>query len=184
MMMNQETEEYLLKWVDHQRTIMSAFRTLLENGAFADCTLSAEGISVRAHKIVLSACSRYFETILAQQFDKHPIFVLKDVKFEELRAIIDYMYKGEVIVSSDQIAGLLEVAKLLQIKGLTENRDESIISEEQPGNDDENVVESPDEQHQQHTTDVEINLEDIATTPRNKDVVASDASLPLQVEAT
>lgn len=174
MMMSQETEEYLLKWVDHQPTIMSAFRTLLENGAFADCTLSAEGISVRAHKIVLSACSRYFETILAQQFDKHPIFVLKDVKYEELRAIIDYMYKG----------GLLEVAKLLQIKGLTENRDESIIAEEQPGNDDENVVESPDEQHQQHTTDVEINLEDIATTPRNKDVVASDASLPLQVEAT
>lgn len=59
---------------------------------------------------------------MSQQYDKHPIFILKDVKFQELRAMMDYMYRGEVNISQDQLAALLKAAESLQIKGLSDSR--------------------------------------------------------------
>lgn len=47
---------------------------------------------------------------------------MKDVKYQELRAMMDYMYRGEVNISQDQLAALLKAAESLQIKGLSDNR--------------------------------------------------------------
>lgn len=47
---------------------------------------------------------------------------MKDVKFQELRAMMDYMYRGEVNISQDQLAALLKAAESLQIKGLSDSR--------------------------------------------------------------
>lgn len=60
--------------------------------------------------------------MLQEQYDKHPIFILKDVKYQELRAMMDYMYRGEVNISQDQLTALLKAAESLQIKGLSDNR--------------------------------------------------------------
>lgn len=62
------------------------------------------------------------QSLLTQQYDKHPIFILKDVKFQELKAMMDYMYRGEVNISQDQLAALLKAAESLQIKGLSDSR--------------------------------------------------------------
>ncbi|EDO64124.1 AGAP005245-PF [Anopheles gambiae str. PEST] len=120
-----DDQQFCLRWNNHQSTLISVFDTLLENGTLVDCTLAAEGKLLKAHKVVLSACSPYFATILSQQYDKHPIFILKDVKFQELRAMMDYMYRGEVNISQDQLAALLKAAESLQIKGLSDNRSSS-----------------------------------------------------------
>lgn len=143
-----DDQQFCLRWNNHQSTLISVFDTLLENGTLVDCTLAAEGKFLKAHKVVLSACSPYFavsihalffdwsratlinfclfllstQTLLSQQYDKHPIFILKDVKFQELRAMMDYMYRGEVNISQDQLAALLKAAESLQIKGLSDSR--------------------------------------------------------------
>lgn len=62
------------------------------------------------------------QSVLSQQYDKHPIIILKDVKYAELRAMMDYMYRGEVNISQDQLAALLKAAESLQIKGLSDNK--------------------------------------------------------------
>lgn len=54
-------QQFCLRWNNHQSTLVSVFDTLLENGSLVDCTLAAEGQSIKAHKVVLSACSPYFE---------------------------------------------------------------------------------------------------------------------------
>uniref|UniRef100_A0A4Y0BLY4 BTB domain-containing protein n=1 Tax=Anopheles funestus TaxID=62324 RepID=A0A4Y0BLY4_ANOFN len=120
-----DDQQFCLRWNNHQSTLISVIDTLLENGTLVDCTLAAEGKFLKAHKVVLSACSPYFATLLSQQYDKHPIFILKDVKFQELRAMMDYMYRGEVNISQDQLAALLKAAESLQIKGLSDNRSSS-----------------------------------------------------------
>ncbi|XP_031629854.1 longitudinals lacking protein, isoforms A/B/D/L-like isoform X8 [Contarinia nasturtii] len=117
-----DDQQFCLRWNNHQSTLISVFDTLLENGTLVDCTLAAEGKFLKAHKVVLCACSPYFASLLSQQYDKHPIFILKDVKFQELRAMMDYMYRGEVNISQDQLAALLKAAESLQIKGLSDNR--------------------------------------------------------------
>ncbi|KAG5670102.1 hypothetical protein PVAND_000385 [Polypedilum vanderplanki] len=117
-----DDQQFCLRWNNHQSTLISVFDTLLESNTLVDCTLAAEGKFLKAHKVVLSACSPYFATLLSQQYDKHPIFILKDVKFQELRAMMDYMYRGEVNISQDQLAALLKAAESLQIKGLSDSR--------------------------------------------------------------
>lgn len=120
-----EHEELVLKWENHQRTIVTALDSLLNYGTFADCTLAAEGKFIEAHRFVLSACSPYISTIFSQKCDKHPIVVLHGIKFEELRVLLDYMYKGEVIIIHDQLPALINAAESLQIKGLSRRRSES-----------------------------------------------------------
>lgn len=126
-----DDQQFCLRWNNHQSTLISVFDTLLENGTLVDCTLAAEGKFLKAHKVVLSACSPYFAALLSQQYDKHPIFILKDVKFQELRAMMDYMYRGEVNISQDQLAALLKAAESLQIKGLSDNRSSSTAPPQQ-----------------------------------------------------
>ncbi|XP_077287600.1 longitudinals lacking protein, isoforms A/B/D/L-like isoform X3 [Arctopsyche grandis] len=118
----EDDQQFCLRWNNHQSTLISVFDTLLEKGIHVDCTLAAEGRTLNAHKVVLSACSPYFEAVLSQQYDKHPIIILKDVKFAELRAMMDYMYRGEVNISQDQLGALLKAAESLQIKGLSDNK--------------------------------------------------------------
>ncbi|XP_045496060.1 longitudinals lacking protein isoform X1 [Colias croceus] len=117
-----DDQQFCLRWNNHQSTLVSVFDTLLAKGIHVDCTLAAEGKTLKAHKVVLSACSPYFESVLSQQYDKHPIIILKDVKYAELRAMMDYMYRGEVNISQDQLAALLKAAESLQIKGLSDNK--------------------------------------------------------------
>lgn len=44
------------------------------------------------------------------------------MKYQELKAMMDYMYRGEVNISQDQLGALLKAAESLQIKGLSDNR--------------------------------------------------------------
>ncbi|CAK9827954.1 Longitudinals lacking protein, isoforms H/M/V [Anthophora retusa] len=118
----EDDQQFCLRWNNHQSTLIQNFDTLLETGTLVDCTLAAEGKYLKAHKVVLSACSPYFEGLLSEHYDMHPIFILKDVKFKELKAMMDYMYKGEVNISQDQLAALLKAAESLQIKGLSESK--------------------------------------------------------------
>jgi ribosomal protein L12E/L44/L45/RPP1/RPP2 len=114
-------EHYCLRWTNHGSHVLGVFVQLLRDESLVDVTLSAEGRSVRAHKMVLSACSSFFRTLFVQHADqRHPIIILKDTKFEELQSLIQFMYKGEVSVEYGQLATLLKSAENLRVKGLAE----------------------------------------------------------------
>ena len=57
-------QRYCLKWNNYQSNVTTTFKELLAVEDFVDITLSAEGGALRAHKVVLSACSPYFRDIL------------------------------------------------------------------------------------------------------------------------
>merc|ERR1712061_560860 len=75
---------------------------------------------LQAHKMVLSACSPYFKALLEENPAKHPIIILKDVPFQHLTAILEFMYAGEVNVAQDQLPAFLKTAERLKVKGLAE----------------------------------------------------------------
>jgi len=117
----QPQQQFCLRWNNHQNTLISVFDSLLESGSLVDCALAAEGQCMNAHKVVLSACSPYFAMLLNQHFDKYPVLILKDVTYQELRSMMDYMYRGEVNITQEQLGSFLKAAESLQIKGLTES---------------------------------------------------------------
>ncbi|KAG1658585.1 Protein bric-a-brac 2 [Nymphon striatum] len=113
-------QQFCLKWNNHQGNLVSVFDNLLSSESFVDVTLACEGSNIKAHKVVLSACSPFFEEVLKNNPCKHPIIILKDMKFFDLKTIIQFMYKGEVNVSQDHLSALLKTAESLQVKGLAE----------------------------------------------------------------
>ena len=73
--------------------------------------------------MVLSACSPYFQSMLYNTPDRHPIVFLRDVRFHEIKALLEFMYRGEVSVDQENLSSLLKVAEGLKIKGLAEVSD-------------------------------------------------------------
>lgn len=51
-------------------------------------------------KVVLSACSTYFDKIFSEHEEKDPVVILKDVKFVDIKALVEFMYKGEINVEN------------------------------------------------------------------------------------
>ncbi|KAK8399975.1 hypothetical protein O3P69_002980 [Scylla paramamosain] len=109
---------YCLRWNNYQSSVVGVLRSLLEEGQFVDVTLACDGRRLKAHKLMLSACSNFFRELLRENPSDHPIVFLRDVRFWELESIMDFIYNGQVNVMQDQLPGFIRTAEALQIKGL------------------------------------------------------------------
>lgn len=128
-----EAERFLLKWNNHQSNLVTVFDQLYEQEAFTDVTLACDGKSFAAHKVILSACSPYFQTLFLANPNTHPIVFMRDVRGPDLEALLAFMYRGEINVHQQDLASFLKTAESLQIKGLSDSserqRDTSKILE-------------------------------------------------------
>ncbi|XP_043284426.1 protein bric-a-brac 2 isoform X2 [Venturia canescens] len=114
-------QHYCLRWNNYQSNMTSVFHQLLQTEAFVDVTLACNEASLKAHKVVLSACSSYFKKLLLSNPCKHPTIIMpQDVCFNDLKFIIEFVYKGEIDVSQAELQSLLKTADQLKIKGLCE----------------------------------------------------------------
>lgn len=113
-----DTQQFCLKWNNHHSNMLSVFDDLYKQQSFCDVTLACDGTVIRAHKNVLSACSPFFHAVFMANPCKHPVVILKDIRFSDLKALVEFMYRGEVNVSQDELPILLKVAEALQIRGL------------------------------------------------------------------
>ncbi|XP_050728527.1 longitudinals lacking protein, isoforms H/M/V-like isoform X22 [Eriocheir sinensis] len=118
-------EELLsLKWNNHRTTFIHILGVLRDKQAYTDVTLACDGKFYQVHKLVLSTCSDYFCAMFDKTACKSPVIVLKDIKSEDLEALLDYMYLGEVNVRQSDLASLIKAAENLRIKGLAVPDDE------------------------------------------------------------
>jgi BTB/POZ domain len=89
-------KQYFLRWSNFSDNIVTSLERLRGDEDFVDVTLACEGHSLKAHKVVLSACSQYIKKLLKDNPCAHPIIILKDVALAELTALISFMYNGQV----------------------------------------------------------------------------------------
>jgi len=115
------SEKFCLRWNDFERNISGAFRELREDKDFFDVTLACDDDQIQAHKVILSACSPFFRTILRRNRHEHPLLYLKGVKYVDLVSVLNFMYHGEVNVAQEELNSFLAVAEDLKVKGLTQN---------------------------------------------------------------
>ena len=110
-----------LKWKKHEDNLLNVFEQLLHQEALVDVTLATEGKSLKCHKVVLSACSSYFKSILSgTDQTQHPIVILRDISWSELNIIVQYMYKGEMNISQEELPSILKIAESLKLYGLVD----------------------------------------------------------------
>ncbi|XP_050422085.1 longitudinals lacking protein, isoforms H/M/V-like isoform X1 [Adelges cooleyi] len=113
-------QRFCLRWNNHQPNLVNVMTGLLNSEMFVDATIAAEGRKIQVHKVVLSACSSYFQMLFNETPCQHPIIIIKDMSYNHLKILIEFMYYGEVNISQDQLPVILKAAESLQIKGLAE----------------------------------------------------------------
>lgn len=130
------TQQFSLKWTNYTNHITNAFDSLRSKEDFCDVTLCVEGRKIRAHKVLLSACSTYFKEIFKENPCQHPVIIFKNVKYDDLHNLIIYMYNGDVTIEQDALPTFLHTAEMLSIQGLTDDDstqpEKNIIAVQQP----------------------------------------------------
>lgn len=79
---------------------------MLKEKSMVDVSLSCEDGIIEAHKIILSARSTYFRQIFStvQLNNQYPIIIIKDMSYQDLKYIIDFIYRGEITVPQDHLS--------------------------------------------------------------------------------
>ena len=116
------SEKFSLKWNDFQINAIKTFNKLRNTEDYFDVTLvSSDQKKFQAHRIVLSACSSYFDNVLKSDKGSfvHLMLCLDNVNSRGLNSILDYIYNGEVQVSVSELDQFLAVADRFQLEGLT-----------------------------------------------------------------
>ena len=117
-------ERFCLKWNDFQSVVSQSFSVLRREEDFYDVTLvSDDQTQIPAHKLVLSASSHFFKSILKRNPHSHPLLYLSGVDYKSLGFVLDYIYQGEVQIYQHDLDNFLEIAQKLKIEGLLSNED-------------------------------------------------------------
>ncbi|GLH10751.1 Protein bric-a-brac 2 [Gryllus bimaculatus] len=114
-------QQFCLQWHNYQSSLLASLPQLLDSDDLTDVTLSAGGRNIKAHRVILSACSQYFKDLFKVLPPmQHPVIVLPGTNFTDLCALVTFMYSGEVNIYQEQLQGILTMADAMQIRGLAE----------------------------------------------------------------
>ena len=152
------SEKFSLKWNDFQQTVSSSFKVLRSEQDFFDVTLvSDDEVHMSSHKLVLSACSDFFKSILKKTSNPHPLIYLSGISSKNLSFVIDYIYQGEVEIHQEQLNDFMNVAQKLKIAGLNSDLKEEM----------EDKAYSNPVYHQSFDEDQNINCKSIKKSSEN-----------------
>jgi len=115
-------DNFQLQWNQFEDNLATSFQALRNEGELYDVTLACDDDQVEAHKMILSASSGFFKTILKRNPHAHPLLYLKGVKIQNLRSLLDFMYLGKANVAQDQVETFLKLGEELNVKGLVSNQ--------------------------------------------------------------
>ena len=112
-------ESYSLKWDNFSDNIARGLVEERQRGEFVDVAIAVSGGQViHAHKFVLSVSSTLFKDILKANAHPYPLIYIHGISQDDLIAILDFMYTGEVKVSQEAFDSFLKAAEIVGVKGL------------------------------------------------------------------
>ena len=112
-------EKFCLRWNDFQENVNTAFSALRNDIEFTDVTLACQnGYQVDAHKVILAASSPFFQNMLKNNKHSHPLIYMTGWNFEDLLAIVDFLYHGEANIYEEHLDRFLKIAEEIKLKGL------------------------------------------------------------------
>ncbi|XP_026314466.1 zinc finger protein chinmo [Hyposmocoma kahamanoa] len=120
--MDSQQQQYCLKWNSFGSNLATSFANLWNSESLADVTLYCEGRTFKAHKVILAACSKHFQELFDSAPPSHAgacYVILEATSADNMQALLEFMYKGEVHVSQDALSSFLKSGENLQVKGLS-----------------------------------------------------------------
>ena len=77
---------------------------------FSETTIACDGKFYKAHKLLISTCSDYFDQMFAETECRNTVIVLKDISSSDFETLLSYMYLGEVNVEQEELSNLIKAA--------------------------------------------------------------------------
>lgn len=128
-----EGQTYCLRWNNHKSNLVEILDALIKIESYVDCTIYVDDhVQFKAHRVVLAANSPYFQTILQGVPMDHCTILFPEVQAFEMRALLEYMYTGEVHVTESQIPRIMKIARDLELRGLYDMADLKDLKDDGP----------------------------------------------------
>ena len=90
---------------------------LMTSNELTDVTLiSEDNRQFKAHKVVLSASSTVFKSIINENYTTNPVIYLRGILSYEIESILQFIYLGKATFYQDRMNEFLQVGKSLEIK--------------------------------------------------------------------
>lgn len=113
-------EKYCLKWNDFSTNLQNTFKSVRNEEHLSDVTLMCGEETIKAHRLVLSASSDFFQNIFRKCQKENPVIVFKEKSLVKLSSLLDFVYNGEVRIDQDHLNAFLDLASELKVKGISQ----------------------------------------------------------------
>lgn len=103
-------------------SILATLQEQWTKGHLMDVTIRVGDHRVRAQRNILSAVSRYFETLFSTSINdyKPEEIELRDVSGKAVEMLVQYAYTGSLDISGDNVNDLISAANFLRIDSVTD----------------------------------------------------------------
>ena len=113
-------EKFNLNWNSYTDHLREMLQEMMKTTELTDVTLVCDDkTQFKAHKIVLSACSSFFKSIISDLPVKNSVIYLRGIQHQEMESILEFMYLGVASINQERLNEFLDIAKNLKIKELS-----------------------------------------------------------------
>ena len=130
-----DTEKCNINWHTYSDHLRDMLFEMKNSDELTDVTLVCDDKKqFKAHKIVLSACSSVFKSIINDLPQNSSVIYLRGIQHQEMESILEFMYLGVATFYQERMNEFLNVANSLEIKEISKNVEfdnENVNHEEQ-----------------------------------------------------
>ena len=118
-MSSEQCEALKFSWIENNRNKVFTEFIQRSGGSFNDVILvSSELEEFPANKLVLSACSPFFENIFKSRIKESFVMCLANISSRDLANILEFVYKGTLNVPVGEVEQFISAGNTLNIKGI------------------------------------------------------------------
>ena len=110
-------EKFDIRWHTYSDHLKDMLHNMMSSNELTDVTLVSEDKKhFKAHRVVLSASSSVFKSIISDNILSSPIIYLRGIQSFEIDSILQFIYLGEATIYQERMNEFLSTAKSLEIK--------------------------------------------------------------------
>ncbi|KAJ8875691.1 hypothetical protein PR048_023590 [Dryococelus australis] len=111
-------EAFNVLWKNHTISLHDQLYLRYLYQELVDVTIACVDGRIRAHRLVLSSCSKYFKTVFDDNLCEHPVVIVKGASCRTFQSLVVFMYTGSVKVLREDFEEFMSLADELKVRGL------------------------------------------------------------------
>ncbi len=113
-----ESDDCLQMRYKHAVDMLALMHSMHQRRALCDVILEVQGRRIPAHRLVLAACSPYFNAMFTSELRecREEVVTMKDMDPAAMEEIVNFAYSAKLNVNEDNVQAVMKAACVLQIE--------------------------------------------------------------------